>query len=249
MYDPVETDISKKVLLRILEILENRARIESGKFGLVGGWAVYLYVNENFMRATGKEYLKSRDIDVFVKCENAFLKRFKKIIFSMGFVTSGYYFRYQMIIDRNTLKPISEDESKRKPVFGLIYVFLDVFGDSKNEILPLWENDTVKKFVGEKAFNSREINGKAIILPKQEHLLAMKCESFLQRDNKEKRMKDACDIYALLFYSGMEKIPDCVKKISEKMLSEEVAEFIAQELFGDKYRAGLVKRNLLNILK
>jgi len=242
MYDPVETDISKKFLMDIL------AEVESGNFGLVGGWAVYLYVNENFTRATGKEYLKSRDIDVFVKCEDDFLKKFKKIIFSMGFVPSGYDFRYQLIIDRNTLKPISENESKRKPVFELIYVFLDVFGDRKNDILPLWENGNVKKFIKEKAFNSREINGKAINLPKQEHLLAMKCESFLQRDNKEKRMKDACDIYALLFYSDIEKIPEFVKNIKEKLLSEDVLEFVAQELFGDMYKSGLVKRNLMGAL-
>lgn len=242
MYDPIETDMSKKFLLEIID------RIQNWNFGLVGGWAVYLYVNENFTRATGKEYLKSRDIDLFVKCEDAFLEKFKKIIFSMGFIPSGYDFRYQLIIDRSTLKPISENESKRKPVFELIYVFLDVFGDRKNKILHLWENGIVKKFVSEKALNPREINGKAINLPKQEHLLAMKCESFLQRDNKEKRMKDACDIYALLFYSDIEKIPEFVKNIKEKMLSEDVLEFVAQELFGDRYKSGLIKRNLIGVL-
>lgn len=242
MYDPIETDISKKVLTDIL------GKIESENFGLIGGWAVYIYVNENFTRATGKEYLKSRDIGVFVKCEDVFLEKFRKIIFSMGFIPSGYDFRYQLIIDRNTLKPISENKSKQKPVFELIYVFLDVFGDRKNKILPLWENGIVKKFVSEKALNPREINGKAINIPKQEHLLAMKCESFLQRDNKEKRMKDACDIYALLFYSNIEKIPDAVKNIKERLLSEDVLEFVAQELFGDRFKSGLVKRNLIGIL-
>ncbi|TRZ55215.1 hypothetical protein D4Q76_00935 [archaeon] len=76
----------------------------------------------------------------------------------------------------------------------------------------------------------------------------MKCESFLQRDNKEKRMKDACDIYALLFYSDIEKIPEFVKNIKEKLLSEDVLEFVAQELFGDMYKSGLVKRNLMGAL-
>jgi len=166
----------------------------------------------------------------------------------MGFVPSGCDFRYQLILDRNTLKPISESESKRKPAFELIYVFLDVFGDRKNEILPLWENDIVKKIINEKASTAARINEKTVMLPKQEHLLAMKCESFLQRDNKEKRMKDACDIYALLFYSNIGKIPEFVKNIKEKMLSEDVLEFVAQELFGDRYKSGLVKRNLMGVL-
>jgi len=83
MYDPIETDISKKFLV---EILNN---IESENFGLVGGWAVYLYVNENFTRATGKEYLKSRDIDVFVKCEDEFLEKFKKLSFRWDLFRAG----------------------------------------------------------------------------------------------------------------------------------------------------------------
>ena len=242
MYDPIETDISKKVLIDILDNIKNE------NFGLIGGWAVYLYVNEKFNGATGKEYLKSRDIDIFVKCDDDFLEKFKKIIFSIGFVPSGYDFRYQLLIDRNTLKPISEHESRRKPVFELIYVFLDVFGDRKNEILPLWENNIVKKIIKKKATISIKIDEKSVYLPKQEYLLEMKCESFLYRDNKEKRMKDACDIYALLFYSDIEKIPEFIKNIKDKLLSEDVLEFIAQELFGDRYKSGLVKRNIMSIL-
>ncbi len=242
MYDPIETDVSKKVLISILN------KIKSKNFGLLGGWAVYLYVNEKFTRATGKEYLKSRDIDVFIKCDDRFLKEFKKIIFSMGFAPSGYYFRYQMLIDRNTLKPITESESAQKQVFDLIYIFLDVFGDRKNKILSVWESSIVKKIVTEHALNSGKIDGNLVYIPKQEYLLEMKCESFLHRDNKEKRMKDACDIYAMLFYSNIEKIPKSIKKIKDKLLSEDILEFIAQELFGDRYKSGLVKRNLMSII-
>ncbi len=243
MYDPVETDISKKFLLRIIE------KVESENFGLMGGWAVYMHANENFMKAAGKEYLRSRDIDVFINCERRFLEKFRKIIFEMGFAPSGYSFRYQLIIDRNTLKSISENESKRKPVFDLIYVFLDVFGNEKNDILQVWETDAIKEIIKKKATITREIDGKTVNIPKQENLLAMKFDSFLQRDNKEKAMKDACDIYALLFYSDMKKSPKLPEKVAEKLLSESVLEFIAEELFGDRYKSGLVKRNLQNIAK
>ncbi len=243
MYDPVETDISKKFLLRIIE------KFESENLGLMGGWAVYMHANENFMKATGKEYLRSRDIDVFINCERRFLEKFRKIIFEMGFIPSGYSFRYQLIIDRNALKPISEDGAKRKPAFELIYVFLDVFGNEKNDILQVWETDAVKEIIKKKATITREIGGKYVNIPKRENLLAMKFESFMQRDNKEKAMKDACDIYALLFYSDMKKSPKLPEKVLEKLLSESVLEFIAEELFGDRYKSGLVKRNLQNIAK
>lgn len=241
MYDPAETDISKKFLLQILD----KAAADAG---LIGGWAVYLYVNESFTKATGKEYLRSRDIDVFVNCKKDVLERLKKTIFSLGFAPSGYEFRYQLIIDRNTLKPIEEAKATQMPMFELIYVFLDVFGDRKNKILPLWENEFIKKIIKEKAILAKEINGKAVSLPAKEYLLAMKCESFLQREDREKRLKDACDIYALLFYSGMEKVPREAKKAIEGMLSEDILEFIAQELFGDRYKSGLVRRNLMSVL-
>ncbi len=241
MYDPIETDISKKVLMQIFDKA-------TGDVGLVGGWAVYLYVNENFIRATGKEYLRSRDIDVFINCRTDVLGKFKKTIFFLGFVPSGYEFRYQLIVDRNSLKPVKEREAGQKPLFELIYVFLNVFGNKRNKILPLWENEIVKRIIKEKAMTTKEINGKAVNLSDIECLLAMKCDAFLQRDDREKRLKDACDIYALLFYSGMEKVPVHAKRAIEGMLSEDVLEFIAQELFGDRYRSGLVKRNLLSVL-
>ena len=99
-------------------------------------------------------------------------------------------------------------------------------------------------------------DGRRVSVPKED-LLLLKIDSFLQRETKEKRMKDACDIYGLFFYSRV-KILGMLKEAGwkvewarrgiEAMLGEKVLEFIADELFGDRFKSGLIRRNLSQLL-
>jgi hypothetical protein len=57
LYQPNETKTSKKQL----EIVFQRLKDETC---LIGGWAVYHLVNSNFKKATGRDYVGSRDIDI-----------------------------------------------------------------------------------------------------------------------------------------------------------------------------------------
>ena len=59
MYDPLETDLSRKELTAIFK------ESIGIPICLIGGWASYFYVNEKYKRAFGKEYMGSRDIDIF----------------------------------------------------------------------------------------------------------------------------------------------------------------------------------------
>lgn len=81
MYDILETDLSLEYLNKIIKIKNTL---------VVGGWAIYFYVNQYYRRAFGIDYLKSRDIDIFVKSENlsSFIKEIKKL----GFIPSSYFF-------------------------------------------------------------------------------------------------------------------------------------------------------------
>jgi len=253
IYDPLETEASKRILLELLGELE-----PSKSFGLVGGWAVHSLVNEDFLRATGREFLRSRDIDVFIDCRGDFPREFARAVKKIGFAPGGYRFRYTLILDRDSMRKLDEREAMRKQTFELIYVFLDVLGNQESDVIGVWPNEIVGKIVEEGAVKVIELEGRRVFVPAEDLLLLLKIDSFLQRETKEKRMKDACDIYGLLFYSRV-KIFDALKKESWKferarrgigaMLDEEILEFIADELFGDRFKSGLVRRNLSQLLE
>jgi len=218
---------------------------------------VHSLVNEDFLRATGREFLRSRDIDVFIDCRGDFPREFARAVKKIGFAPGGYKFRYMLILDRDSMGKLDEREAMRKQTFELIYVFLDVLGNEESDAIGVWPNEIVGKMIDEKAMKVLAIDGRQVFVPREDLLLLLKIDSFLQRETKEKRMKDACDIYGLLFYSQA-KILDVLKKESwkverarrgiEGMLDEEILGFIADELFGDRFKSGLVRRNLSQLL-
>jgi hypothetical protein len=57
LYDRIETDEA----LKALEVLSDKL---PEPFLLMGGWAVYITVNDSFLEEHGSTYLGSRDIDV-----------------------------------------------------------------------------------------------------------------------------------------------------------------------------------------
>jgi len=79
VYDSRETEISQKVLGELLD----RVEPDPG-FGIVGGWAVHALVGRNFREAIGREYLKSRDIDVFIDCKGSLPHELMETINEMG---------------------------------------------------------------------------------------------------------------------------------------------------------------------
>jgi len=251
IYDPLETDASRRVLLELLDEIGLRE-----SFGLVGGWAVHHLTRDNFLRATGREFPTSRDIDVFVDCSGDFPSEFVRVLTKVGFVPGEYGFRYRLILDRNTMERMGEEEAKRKQTFDLIYVFLDVLGNGPSDVLGVWPNEIVGRMIDEGGLKAITVDGRRVFVPKEDMLLLLKVDSFLQRETKEKRMKDACDIYGLLFYTGpgiMERLKDGWKaeramKGIGMMQKDEVLEFIADVLFGDRFKAGLVRRNLSRVM-
>ena len=60
MYDELETNLSFEYLKKIIE------EYKEFKIGVIGGWAVYFYINNNYRKAFGIDYLKSRDIDLYI---------------------------------------------------------------------------------------------------------------------------------------------------------------------------------------
>ena len=92
MYDILETDLSFEYMKKLIGLCKEL------DFAIIGGWAIYFHVNEEYRKAFGIDYLKSRDIDVFIDSNDA--NKFNDIIKKNGFEKSAYFFRYELIYGR-----------------------------------------------------------------------------------------------------------------------------------------------------
>ena len=233
MYDLLETDISFDYVNELMK------RCEGIKAALTGGWATFFYVNDNYKKAFGIDYLKSRDIDVFIYPED--MSKFKEIIEGLGFEKGSYFFRYELIYDRERKKVISKESAKKEQIYNLFYVFLDLFS-FKSDKLKVWELDFLKQA------EIAKINDFMIV--DIDVLTKLKCISFFEREKLDKEFKDASDIYALLLYSERKiRLNDNIKNAIRKILSrDDLCEFIAESVLRDVFKAGIVKASLKNLL-
>lgn len=238
MYDPLETGISLEELKKLF--LEMKA---SGvKAGLLGGWATHFYVNETYRRAFGREYMGSRDIDLFF--ESGFDSRMSAIIKKLGFEKNGLPFRYERIYDRERHEFVSSKEAKVRQYFNLIYIFLDLFSDGETADVGTWWG--LKELKRAKVVNVGEI-----ALVDFNTLVALKCTALFARDKADKETKDACDIYALLFYGNNEYEHTLyLKKAIEKLVSRtDLIYAISEHVLLDPSKQNIVLAALQNALK
>lgn len=234
MFDPAETEQSYYYLQKLSEKL---AQVE---WGVVGGWGVYYHVRQRYKLAFGEEYLKSRDIDVFVESQDE--KEFLRGIRELGFVPGPYPFRYELIYDREQKKIIPTNDAKAQPLHNLIFIFLDVFSNRKTEVVGSWVFPELQKS------KWKIIEGFPILnLPALLHLKVM---AFFGREKAEKELKDACDIYALLFYSESKwQLTPEIRKAVQKMLDRpDLQSYIAEYVLKDKFKTGLIIATLRGIL-
>jgi len=229
MYDVAETDASR----RYIDIL---VREFGDDIAIVGGWAVFFLVDERYRSATGFEYLRSRDVDLIISPKPAFVERFGAGIRTLGFVEGGLPFRYQLILERDNGSILTEKEAAIRETFDLVYIFLDVFSPRR---VPLgaWVIPEL-----DRALRGRRTIDAVPVAPPLE-VLKMKLRSFGERENPEKREKDACDIYALLHYSGIDrgKVP---ADPAFRAIADVHSDAIAEALFRDRNYGGIVRRNL-----
>jgi len=226
MYDPIETDISYKYLEQLKDNLKGL------RWAVIGGWGIFFQVQKEYSRAFGREYLKSRDIDVFIDSKDA--KDFLQIIKRLGFKESSYKFRYELIYDREEKKLITSEKAKQKHIFHLIYVFLDVFSDKETKYLGSW---AFSQFQKAKIENIQGFPVLDIL-----SLLNLKILSFFDREKLDKELKDACDIFALLNYAGKKiKVNIGIKKGIEKIISRsDIQEYIAEQVLADHLKSNIV---------
>lgn len=221
LYNEFETKTSYKYLQQVVNILDE-------PICLLGGWAVYLIVNDNFQKEQGRNYLGSRDIDLGyhinksldkAQLKNSTIAKSLSLLEKEGFKPLG--FRYYKEIHYETGKELTTEEVKLIPTHNIFTMYIDpivnethpsfrnVLGFSPADeplLTPVFKDKKCRIVL--KEFN------RLLWIPKPEILVATKIKSVPNRTQDEKLVKDICDIYALSWYSGenFQKIKNASKK-------------------------------------
>ena len=238
LYSKFETETSYKYLKQIVGILNEPICI-------LGGWAVYLTVNNDFKETEGRNYLGSRDIDLGFHIDKNLeekqlnkttISKSLKLIEKEGFKPQG--FRYYKEINYETGKELTPEEAKTTQTHNIFTMFIDPIVDyihpSFQKILrfnPADESLLNPVFQNKKYRRELQQFNKLLWIPVPDILLATKMKSIPNRTQDEKLVKDICDIYALGWYSGknFQKIknetrnhinPEDLKKLQEQLESE-----------------------------
>ncbi|MEW5748297.1 MAG: nucleotidyl transferase AbiEii/AbiGii toxin family protein [Candidatus Thermoplasmatota archaeon] len=209
LYDPQETDAA-------LTALGELSRSLPEPFLLMGGWAVYLTVNESFSRAHGSPYLGSRDIDVCFHVEpdqtvealrtSTFAKALS-IVREAGYTPHGS-FRFCKVIRRVDGMVLTEEAAKRHPLHETSYLYVDMMVDNVHpQHKHIFRCDPLDEPLAARVFESGEVVRRSlgdfrVHTPAPASLLATKLRSIPKRQLDDKLWKDACDIYSLIWHSS-----------------------------------------------
>jgi len=238
MYDPLETDISREQLVLISKECKKRDIPTC----IIGGWAAYFYVNQEYRRAFGKDYMGSRDIDIFFDPKKQ--KEFSDVVTKLGFEKSGLYFRYVKFYNRVTKKFITEKETKTEEPFNLIHIFLDLFSNKRTTTINSWSDLKPLEKISQVL-----IDGFSVADIKT--LVDLKCIALFDREKADKENKDACDLYALLEYSkkSIASTELLIKAIEKILGRSDLLYIIAQHVLLDPGKQNIVEVSLKSKLK
>jgi len=208
LYEPVEIQISERYLEKVFKLIK-------GNICLLGGWAAYHIVNNNFEKTTGRKYIGSRDIDIGFHIDKNWteqqLKRSEfcnaiKQIENMGFRSVS--FRLVKDFHLETGRELTPAESAKLPQYQIFNLFVDPVVDYIHpKIKPMLgfvpiDEPLLSLVFTERLSTTAKLFGTNVLLPKTQVLLAMKLNSVTTRQ-EHKRIKDIADIYALLWHSDM----------------------------------------------
>jgi hypothetical protein len=216
MYRDEETTISYKYLKEVIQHLDEPVC-------LIGGWAVYFTVTDNYKEETKKDYLGSRDIDLGFQKPATARKAISKLI-EMGFKRIS--FRYFKEVHAETMKELSTEEAKKTAIHNIFPMYVDLIMSTtypamKTELgfMPIDEPLLQPVFAGQQK-EITEFN-RNVIVPTPEIMVAMKIRSLKGRDKEHKRIKDLCDLTALCLYSWME-IAEIKTKVHKFLTQKEI---------------------------
>jgi hypothetical protein len=208
LYDRQETDVALGALAALSRDLPE-------PFLLIGGWAVYLTVIESYQKEHGVPYLGSRDIDlgfhIDITCDDATLQNctYSKaldVLMKEGYMPQGS-FRYCKIIRRDTGEVLDEKQAIKLNLYEVFYLYVDMMVDNIHpkhreffKVEPM-DEPFISRVFDEGCGMPESINGARVIIPPPHILLATKMKAIPDRTKDDKLLKDACDIYAIIWHS------------------------------------------------
>lgn len=220
MYADNEIEISKSNLSTVISNVKEPVC-------LLGGWAVYITVNQKFNAEQGRNYIGSRDIDLGFHMDGTWSdEQLQKSAFAKsieilkGMRYYGIGSRFVQHYDLQTKRLLTEEESKKRPKYEMFDLFVDPVVDKihpRTKALfgldPIDEPLLADVFSGNRFAMSGHF-GKEIMIPHTEVLASMKINSVLNRNKEDKRIKDIADIYSLMWYSDT-KFPDLKQRVQK----------------------------------
>ena len=265
LYTEFETETSYKYLQQIINILDE-------PICLLGGWAVYITVNDNFKKDQGRNYLGSRDIDLGFHVDknlnekqlnDSTIAKSLALLEKEGFKLLG--FRYYKEIHYETGEELTPEEVKSTPTYNIFTIYVDPIVDNVHPLFkkvfgfaPVDESLLTLVFEDKKhRMELKEFN-KLLWIPTPEILLATKIKSIPNRTRDEKLVKDICDAYVLSWYSGkdFQEIKNALKnlvtsisleKLRIRLKDEEELFQKAENAMG--IEAETIKNTIINLLK
>jgi len=203
VYKDFETRASYRYLK---EVIDNLAE----PICILGGWAVFFLVNPRFQKAQGRPYIGSRDIDLGFNVhgdlkKSVLAQTIKVLTEQLNF--NPLSFRLVKEIHTETEEEIKAGEIV--PTHFTFPMYVDLIVDNiPEEFYEVFKFNPIDEpllrfvFENDESVQMTEFD-KKLLLPKPELILAMKIRSIPDRDKEHKRIKDICDIFALLWYSGI----------------------------------------------
>ena len=257
LYQHYETEISKQHLATVFSEMKEPVC-------LLGGWAVFLSVNERFNKSNGRSYIGSRDIDIGFHIDpnwskedlrNSTFAQSIRILRNKKFIILGS--RFVKHYDIDTKREITEEESKKKQSYEMFQLYVDTITDNihkdAHKVLGFYLLDEpLLSFVfnNNYSFLMNEFDVK-FRLPNPEILVATKLKSVTNRSKDDKRTKDISDIYALLWYSKTD-IGELKPRIQEILRLEKIIKIV--QTFTDKdyelvsTALGIPKNNISRVI-
>jgi hypothetical protein len=212
MYRDNETGFSRDYLKEILSSLPQ-------PFCLMGGWSVYLTLNEKFERTTGREYPGSRDIDLGFhldpnwtpnEFENSSMGKAIEKIESMGFEPESFRFVKQYHLSEK--RELTVEERRRLPQYEIFNLYIDFLVDSQDpNRFKVAGFNVLEEPLLERVFSGADrvttkLEGVDVVMPSPKLLVEMKIKSFPGRTQDDKRTKDLIDLCGLLLFSGVQPL-------------------------------------------
>lgn len=209
LYDSRETDAA-------LNALGDLSRSLPEPFLLMGGWAVYLTVNESFSKMHGSSYLGSRDIDICFHVDpgqtvealsTSTFAQALSIVKQAGYTPHGSY-RFCKMIRRVDGAVLTEEAAKRYPLHEIAYLYVDMMVDNVHpQHKHVFRCDPLDEPMAARMFEDgdsvkQSFGDFEVYIPAPASLLATKLRSIPKRQRDDKLWKDACDIYSIIWHSS-----------------------------------------------